>query len=50
MSWKIFWQIVLLIVIAAVIFSVSKVGLLHCKGGYMGKRLGGQHHSMPKGK
>jgi len=28
MSWKLFWQIVLLVVIAAIIFNLTKVGAM----------------------
>lgn len=50
MSWKLFWQIVLLIVIAAVVASTVKVGMLRCK--YMGgpmqmKMMQGGRHMMP---
>ncbi|UCB57145.1 MAG: hypothetical protein JSV30_00720 [Candidatus Omnitrophota bacterium] len=37
MSWRLFWQIVLLIVVAAVIMSISKFGVFRCK--YMGKGM-----------
>ena len=31
MSWKMFWQIVLLIVIAVLVSSALRVGMFHCK-------------------
>ena len=39
MSWKMFWQVVLLIVIAGLLASVFKMGLLQCKYGRGGKYL-----------
>ena len=47
MSWKLFWQIVLLIVIAAVVASSLKLSLLHCKYARGGKYLKG-HPRMEK--
>ena len=37
MSWKLFWQIVLLMVIGALVLSTLKLGLLHGKYGRGGK-------------
>ncbi len=34
MNWKMFWQIVLLIVIAAVVSSALRLGMLRCKRGH----------------
>ena len=50
MSWKMFWQIALLIVITALVLSSLKYGLLRCKYGYKGKYLKGhpQHESLKK--
>ena len=50
MSWKMFWQIVLLIVIVAVVLSALKCGLLRYKCGYKGKYFKGhpQHESLKK--
>jgi len=33
MNWKMFWQIVLLIVIAVVVSSALRLGMFHCKRG-----------------
>ncbi len=41
MSWKLFWQIVLLMVIGVLVLSALKFSVLRCKYGRMGKYLRG---------
>ncbi len=50
MSWKMFWQIALLIVITALVLSTLKCGLASYKRGYKDKCLKGhsQHESLKK--
>ena len=47
MSWKLFWQIVLLIVITGLLATTLKLSLLHCKFGRGSKYLQG-HPRMQK--
>lgn len=49
MSWKLFWQIVLLVVIIGVILSALKLGILQLKYGCMkGSFPGHMYKSMQK--
>ncbi len=49
MSWKMFGQIVLLIVIAAVILSAIKCGAMNCKFGRHKSGMRGGMEQMQKG-
>ncbi len=48
MNWKLFWQIVLLMVVGAVILCALKCGMIHCKRSYMGKCMGEHPHQMER--